>query len=121
VPAAAQGHLGLLHRRSRPKVFSAGEVCSLPPPVCQCLQFSLRPTLLRAHQFWAPIFSVARASGFSAHTFVSAQVFSPVRSARVGCCDFEFFDFVCAVIELLQGVLGIALESPDQKTRGFVV
>jgi hypothetical protein len=25
------------------------------------------------------------------------------------------------VVELLQGDLGIALESPDQKTRGFVV
>jgi hypothetical protein len=28
----------------------------------------------------------------------------------------EFFDFICAADESLQGDVGIALESPDQKT-----
>jgi hypothetical protein len=33
----------------------------------------------------------------------------------------EFFDFICDVDESLQGDTSIALELPDQKTRGFVV
>jgi hypothetical protein len=38
------------------------------------------------------------------------------------CFLFKSFEFLCGFLgELLQGEAGIALESPDQKTRGFVV
>jgi hypothetical protein len=33
----------------------------------------------------------------------------------------RFIDLLCFEWELLQGDTGIALESPDQTTRGFVV
>jgi hypothetical protein len=34
---------------------------------------------------------------------------------------FQILDFSCAVSECLQVIPDIAVESPDQKTRGFVV
>jgi hypothetical protein len=67
----------------------------------------------------SPHFTTAssRAWGYAAPSSVEVlRFFSPVLTELV-----FGIDLARVVCELLQGGVGIALESPDQKTRGFVV